>query len=97
MTTSHFEELTMKIAHLLPAVDAIAKETPLIQDARGALAALALREKAPVTQLINYFLKQIPEQTFHCERCHADVPLYEFAGKMCLDCVQASYEAYFGP
>ncbi len=79
------------IAYLFPDVDAISKHTPRIQDAKLALARLALREKAPLTELVNYFLDAVPEQTFYCERCREQVPMYEFATDMCLDCVQAAY------
>lgn len=40
-------------------------------------------------------LEAVPEtftQTLYCPRCRTFVPMYEFATKMCLDCVQAAYE-----
>lgn len=84
-------QIRRDIAHLFPAVDKISKQTPKIQDAKLALARLAIAEKAPLTELVNYFLQQIPEQEFYCERCQQTVPMYEFATDMCLDCVQAAY------
>ncbi len=83
------------IKHLFPAVAAIRKDAPDIKDAKLALARLAIRERAPLTELVNYFLHQIPEQTFYCERCRQVVPQYEFATDMCLDCVQAAYTEMF--
>jgi len=84
-----------KVSHLFPAVDKISETTPRIQDAKFHLAALALREKAPLTALVNYFLQQIPEQRFYCSQCDCYVPMYEFATDMCLDCVQAAYAELF--
>ena len=96
-TTSPFKHPGIRhdIKHLFPAVDQISKATPRIQDAKRALAALAIREMAPLTELVNYFLHTIPDQTFYCERCRETVPMYEFATDMCLDCVQAAYTELF--
>ncbi len=92
MTTSHFK-CRHDIAYLWPIVDAISEETPKIQDAKSALSRLAFREKAPLTEIVNYFLQKIPEQTRYCASCEQDVPMYEFATDQCLDCVQADYTA----
>ncbi len=95
---SHSKHLPIRadIKHLIPAVDKISNTTPRIQDAKFALAQLAIRENAPLTEIVNYFLHQIPEQTRYCERCREMVPVYEFATDMCLDCVQAAYTSSAG-
>ncbi len=79
------------VAPIEPMIDAIAVEFPRIQDAKMSLCALALREKVPSTKVIAYFMKATPEQTRYCPDCKEDVPYYEFANGMCLDCVQAAY------
>ena len=80
-----------------PLIDEIIAEHPRIEDAKASLGGLALREKVPLTDCINYYMHKAPEQLFHCSRCEDDVPEYDFASGMCLDCVQADYEEYFKP
>ena len=94
MSRLHARKSVIKIGHM---IDEIIAEIPRIQDAKATLGTLALREKVPLTDVINYYLHKAPEQLFHCSRCEEDVPEYDFAQGMCLDCVQADYEEYFKP
>ena len=79
------------VTRIQPQIDAIAAEFPEIEDAKMSLCALALREKVPTTKVISYFMKSNPDQTRYCPDCDQEVPYYEFANGMCLDCVQAAY------
>ena len=81
------------IDDLIPEITLIATEYPRIQDARPKLAAVAIREKAPLVALVEYYTRHTPTQHFICRTCKEEVADYEMGGADCLDCIGKAYEA----
>lgn len=83
-----------KIVTVEPDIAHIATDTPEIDDAKAELIALSMRERVRLSEVMALFGASAAKM-FHCGTCDDDVPLYEWAGGSCLDCVQDAYINHF--
>ncbi len=83
------------INHLYPMVVQIASEHDQLRTALPALSAIALQNKAPRIELVQWFLDLIPEQEIECPVCRETLPACEFARRVCIDCALAEYTEHF--